>query len=348
MRKTIGRLFLNMKAVAKAPMLWMTLASMILICVIIAGITPEREDVRVGITSEADEDLTDALMAGLEGREYEISLYDDREALEQAVTGGSVDYGFAVGADVKDQVKDGDTDRTVTFITTPFALYGEVVKESFAQSYLAAVSEYMIENEAYSVFEDADDELTQRLKEKNRQYLDSDLLFDINIIRSENDTRATAPDHIDPDQNKGTYGCIYAVIAVAVFLSVFALYGRRYRGGLKAILGCMDKRERMSQTVSFLSAAALPSAVTGFVLCVILMDGVNISDLLLKLILLVIYSIVWTCAVGALIRRNDTYSALIPVVTGLQIVFCFVYIGMGERLPVLSVIRFLLPVGVLL
>ncbi len=348
MGKTLARFILNMKAVAKGPMLWMTLASMILICVVIAGIEPWGEDVRIGIISEAADGFNEALSQGLEGREYEIAFYDDKAELEHDVISGRIDYGFAVGADVEDKVKEGDTDRTVTFITTPFALYGEVVKESFAQSYLAAVSEYMIEDEAYEVFDGADDELIQRLKEKNRKYLDSDLLFDINIIRSESEAESAVSGKNQSKPGKVAYSSIYAVVAVAVFLSVFALYGKRYRGGLKAILGCMDKRARISQIVVFLLSAAIPVALTGLALCVILVDGVNIPVLSVRLILLVIYSIVWTCAVGALIRRNDTYSAFIPVVTGLQIVFCFVYIGLGDRLPILSVLRFLLPVGVLL
>ena len=185
MSGTLTRLLINIRSVLKGGILYVTLAAMLLICLILSGITHNNpDDITVGIVSFDQSEFRDALMIKLRNNSYAYNMYENEDDLKDAVLKGEADYGFIISDDMVGRINSDNTDGSVGFVTTPFALYGEVVCESFAQNFIAAASEYIIEDEAYKAFDEADDKLTDKLNAANEEYLDSDLLFDVNIITS--------------------------------------------------------------------------------------------------------------------------------------------------------------------
>lgn len=347
MEQKMTRFILYLKSIAVSRTMYVTLISMILACIIIAGVRPTvRDEISTGILCDEEGEFGDALMDELADSDIACIMYDDEESLKAAVLKDEVQYGFRVRGDVEDAVRNDDTDRTVTFYTTPFAVYGEVIKESFAEGYMAAASRYIIEEEADRVFDTASGDPTQSLLAKNEEYLNSELLFDVNIIR----TGTEDSDKVYKDAAAGPSGSEYIkiVIAIAVFISIMAVYGRTFGGDMKAVLGCMDRRERLINSILYMLAAALPVALAGLMLCGVLIGWRELLSVVLRMILLIIYGILWAVLCGKLARKADAYAALLPVVTGLQIVFCLMYVNMKDYVPVLSVVRFLLPAGLVL
>ncbi len=345
MAQKMTRLWLYIKNAASGSMLYVTLVSMILVCLIIRGIDPgDREDIRIGIFSEADRSFEDRISGGLQARDYSVRSFDDKEDLKSSVLKGDIDYGFMIGREAYEAAAEDDTDRTVTFVTTPFGIYGEVVKESFAECYLAAISDLIIEDEAYRVFDTDDKDLPDRLKAKRDEYLSGELLFDVNIIKTEGSgSEETAGD----ERSQGGSSYILMVIALCVFLSIIAVYGRTYKGDLNAVLKCMNRAERVTETVLIMLGAAIPVAVTGLIIAAFMTGTEDLLKIILRTVILTIYCIVFTLIAGCIIKREDTYIAMIPVFVLTQLVFGLIYINMKDILPVLSVIRYLFPVSVM-
>ncbi len=347
MEQKMTGFILYLKSIVKSKTLYVTLASMILACVLLAGIKPSaRSNITLGLMCDEGGEFSDDLMDELADSSFSCIAYDDEETLKDAVLRGDIDYGFRVRGDVREDVRNDDTDRTVIFYTTPFALYGEVVKESFAESYTAAISRYIIEDETDRVFDTEAGDPLERLLNKNEEYLDSELLFDVNILRTNTDSRDTA--YTDDGAGSVGSGYIKIVIAMAVFISMMAVYGKTLCGDMKAVLGCMNRREKFVNSIMYMLAAALPVALVGLIMCGVLIGPGVIPSVGLRMILLIIYGILWTVLCGKLARKADTYSALIPVVTGLQILFCLGYIYMKDYVPIMSVVRFLFPAGLMM
>lgn len=345
MSGALTRLLINIRSVLKGGILYVTLAAMLLICLILSGVTQsDPYDIKIGIVSEDTSEFADSLMSKLRKDTYTYNMYEDEDEIKQAVIRGEVNYGFILSDDMIDRIASDDTDGSVGFVTTPFALYGEVVKESFAQSFIAAASEYMIINEAGNAFADADDELTDKLITANEEYLDSDLLFDVNIIGA----NSKGLNEGSTATKAGPSAYVRAVIATAVFMMVFAIYGRKYKGDIKAIAGCMDAKKRFGYYMSFMTASALPVAVAGYIMCLIWGRADNPFVLLLKFVFLIIISMIWTYIAGIIIKREATYIAVIPVAVGVQIVFGFVLINLRDYMPILSVLKYIFPVSALL
>ncbi len=347
MEQKMTRFFLYLKSIAASKTLYVTLVSMVIACILLSDIRPvSRDEITIGVLCTEGGRFSDALMTELEDTSYACVTFDDEESLKEAVLKGDADYGFCVRGDVREAVRDDDTDRTVVFYTTPFAVYGEVVKESFAGCYMAAISDYIIEDEAGNVFDTTDGDPLARLLEKNKEYSDSELLFDVNIIR----TNTGDGGEVSPDDAAHSPGADYIriVIATAVFMSIMAVYGRTYKGDMKALLCCMDRRERSINTILYMLAAALPVALAGLITGGALMGLKTVPLMGLRMILLIIYGILWAVICGRIARRSDTYAALIPVIIGLQLMFCLIYVNMRDYVPVLSVIRFLFPAGMML
>ncbi len=343
MAQKITRFWLYLKLAASGSMLYVTLASMIITCLIIYGIgSDDHDDLRIGYVSEAEDPFNDSVTVSLKNRGYEVVSYDDEDELKDSILKGEAEYGFIVRANIRKAVSDDDTDRTVTFLTTPFGIYGEVVKESFAEAYLAAISEYIIEDEAYKVFDTEDEGLPDRLKEKNSEYLSSEMLFDVNVIECDDDGSDSDPN--DP----GRFPYILAVIGICVFVSAFSVYGRTYKGDIRAVLGCMSRSSRPAESVLCMLASSLPVAMTGIIIVLITSDLKTALGVLLKLAVLIVYSIVFTMMIGRIVRREDTYIAMIPVIIGIQVMFCLIYINMKDYMPMLSVLRFLFPASIIL
>ncbi len=346
MSGTLMRLLINLRSVLKSGILYVTIAAMLLICLILSGVTKkDNDDIRVGIAYEDISEFNDVLTDELRKDAYTYNMYEDAEDLKQAVVSGKADYGFIIGKDMIDRISDDDTDSSVEFVTTPFAVYGEVVKESFAQSFIAASSEYIIKDEAYKAFNGADDKLIAKLNTANEGYLDSDLLFDVNIIGANSED----PTDKNTDRiNASVSDYVRAVIAAAVFMMIFAVYGRKYKGDIKAIAGCIDGGRRSLYYVSYMSASAIPVAIAGFIMCLIWGRTDNLLIILLKFIGLIILSMIWTYITGIIIKREATYIALIPVVMGVQMVFGFVFINLHDYMPILNVLKYIFPVSALL
>ena len=346
MSGTLMRLLINIRSVLKSGILYVTIAAMLLICLILSDVTKkDNDDIRVGIAYEDISEFNDVLTDELRKDAYTYNMYEDAEDLKQAVVSGKADYGFIIGKDMIDRISDDDTDSSVEFVTSPFAVYGEVVKESFAQSFIAASSEYIIKDEAYKAFDGADDKLIDKLNKANEGYLDSDLLFDVNIIGANSED----PTDKNTDRiNASVSDYVRAVIAAAVFMMIFAVYGRKYKGDIKAIAGCMDGGRRSAYYLSYMSASAIPVAAAGFIMCLIWGRTDNLLIILLKFIGLIILSMIWTYITGIIIKREATYIALIPVVMGVQMVFGFVFINLHDYMPILNVLKYIFPVSALL
>ncbi len=337
---------LYLKSIAVSRTLYVTLVSMILACVLISYIKPStRDDITAGLVCE-DDGFCDKLMEELSDAAYTWMIYDDEETLTDAILKGDADYGFRVRGDVEEAVRNDETDRSVIFYNTPFDVYGEVLKENFAESYISAISRYIIEEEADRVFDTEDGDPTDALLAKNAEYLDSELLFDVNIIETDTDSRDAV--YTGAGAESVRFGYIKIVIATAVFVSIMSVYGRTYRGDMKAVLNCMAGRERLIHGILYMTAGALPVAVTGLITGGVLMGPDKILKMIISMVLLMIYGILWTLLCGRILRKGDVYAAVIPVAAGLQLIFCLAYINMKDYVPVLSVVRFLFPAGLML
>ena len=62
------------------------------------------------------------------------------------------------------------------------------------------------------------------------------------------------------------------------------------------------------------------------------------------MIFFVLICVLWTLIMGALIRKEDTYTAVCPVIITLQLILCPVIIDLNNYMPLIGYLRYLFPV----
>jgi len=291
-----------------------------------------NENRRAGIMAENNglffDDLKDNLGDGL----FEYIYYDSEEDINDDLYKGHIDYAFILSDVYGDDVK--DTKRSVRFLSTPYSLYKEACKEDFFNAWLITYSDLFIEDETTDIFAVYDDDIIDELKERKEEYLNSDLLFDVNIVY----------DAVPERTLRHKADLFRSLTGLVLFMSVFIFFGHFYSGSHKAVCDKMKPTERTIYHCLYMLSVALPIGI----LCIILNIFRGATDILLLIshtILVTVYSIIWVLAAYKLIKKESTFIGLAPVLLLAQLIVCPIIVDLGEYIKVFNYIRYIFPSG---
>ena len=306
---------------------------MIALCAVFCSLTKNKQiNDKVGLYFDVNPSKMNSLVTTL-GNDREVMIFDDIESMKQSVSDADIALGYAVSADANDYIKLKKEKGIIEVYVSPGYLYSEVDKERFYNAWLNYCSNTLIEDEADKVFVESDDTLRSQLIDKKDSYLSSDALFDIKIIE-EDVSNSFVGTKKDP---------VRAIVALTVFMTVFIMYGYNYSGNGRSIVKSFNVRSRIVyRFISSLSHGLMIGTV-GLICTFAFSDKSSLADIP-RLIIFIVISVIFTCIVGAIVQKEDTYTALCPVLLTVQLIICPIIIDLDMYLPIIPLLRYLFPV----
>ena len=322
----------NIKSLLSNRLFYIVSISMLLLCSAISSIKPTVNNDTVAVFISKNKAEMSSLIDALKN-DRDVLIYDDEEMMKQDVYDGKVIIAYSIHADAYDYIVLKEDRNIVDVYVSPGYLYGEVDKERFYNAWLYYCSNTLISDEADNVFSESDDNLKDDLIRRKDGYLSGESLFDINIIEEENPLNASSS-ATDP---------IRSVIAFSVFITIFILYGHSYSGQGFSIDRCMPLRSRTIYRFVASMSQGIIIGVIGLICLYVFSSYANLKDIF-QMIFFVLICVLWTLIMGALIRKEDTYTAVCPVIITLQLILCPVIIDLNNYMPLIGYLRYLFPV----
>ena len=333
MQKILIWFVTNIKSMLRNRLFYIVSILMVALCAVFCGMsTNNPSDDKVGLYFNVDPSKMNGLVSAM-GSDREVVIFDDIESMKKSVNSADISIGYAVLSDADDYIALEKDKGIIEVYVSPGYLYSEVDKERFYNAWLSYCSDSLIKNEANKVFAQSDKSLITDLIDKKNAYLSSDALFDINIIE-EAKNNSIIRSKKDP---------VRAIVALTVFMTVFIMYGFNYsKKGLSIAKSFNDKSRIVYRFVSSLSHGLLIGTI-GLICTFAFSDKASLTDIP-RLIVFIIICVIFTCIVGAIVKKEDTFTALCPVLLTIQLIICPIIIDLDMYLPIIPLIRYLFPV----
>ena len=334
MQKVLIWFLTNIKSMLRNRLFYIVSLLMITLCAVFCNISTAKPSVdKVGLFFNVSGAKTNDLVAALSS-DREVVIFDDLDIMKQSVNDADITIGYAIYADASDYIEHQKDKGIIEVYVSPGYLYSEVDKERFYNAWLNYCNNHLIKNEADKVFVKSDEFLIAELIDKKEAYLSSDSLFDINIIEEDSQVISSARSQKDP---------VRAVVALTVFMTVFIMYGYSYSGNGMSIDKSLSFHSRIAyRFVSGLSRGML-IGVVGLICTFIFSDNASLYDIA-RIMLFIVICVIFTNIVGAIIKKEDTYTALCPVLLTVQLIICPIIIDLDMYLPIMPLLRYLFPV----
>ena len=334
MQKVLIWFITNIKSMLRNRLFYIVSILMITLCAVFCNISTAKPGFdKVGLYFDLNASNMNDLVSAL-SLDREVVIFDDLKIMKQSVSDADIAIGYAVYADASDYIDRNKEKGIVEVYVSPGYLYSEVDKERFYNAWLSYCSNSIIESEADKVFAASDESLVSELIDIKESYLSSDSLFDINIIEE---------DSISTDLNKSKKDPVRAVVALTVFMTVFIMYGYNYSGnGL-----CIDKSLSFQSRIVYRFVSTLSHGLliglVGLICTFVFSGNASLKDIV-RLLIFVIICDIFTCIVGAMIKKEDTFTALCPVLLTVQLIICPIIIDLDMYMPIIPLLRYLFPV----
>ena len=332
MQKVLIWLLTNIKSMLRNRLFYIVSILMIVLCAVFCSIATNKPvDDKVGLYFDVDNSKMSPLVSSL-GADREVVIFDDIESMKQSVKEANIVLGYAILADADDYIDSGKDKDIIEVYVSPGYLYSEVDKERFYNAWLYYCSNNLIKNEADKVFVDSDETLRTELIRKKESYLSSDELFDINIIEE------SAEDSIKSEKDP-----VRSIVALSVFMTIFIMYGYNYSGNGQSIVKSFTLKSRVAYRFVSSFANGLIIGVVGLICTFAFSGKASLYDIP-RLLIFIMICVIFTCIVGEIIKKEDTYTALCPVLLTLQLIICPIIIDLDMYLPIIPLLRYLFPV----
>lgn len=303
-------------------------------------IIPGAGNTQVGIYAEDSTygaKVKENLLAQTDGLEFvEVS---SEEELVQDVYRGIYDCGFVLTADLDEALESRDLTESITYIYATSTTKGFVAKESvYAVLFQYLSEEILIEKvEDGSLFEDTGEdssgEAVETVLEYNRNYLNSDEVFQVEFAGDKEDGSR---------KEEAMADTLYGILGTCIFAAAL-LYGR-YR--FSAEYGNIGKKLLPKERRRLLAAYIfVPVLIAGIVLQALTgwMEGKQEPGRFFAMIFFCLLCTVWTFLFSALFRREQKYLCSICAVLILNCLICPVFFDLSVYIPAVGVVQKVFP-----
>ena len=342
MEKWLTWYVLLLKADAKKKITWLILIALVVLALIFQGIRiPDAENMTVGIGGIEDDyaaEVVDALCSM--DSVFEFEIYSDTEQLYEDVTSGTVECGFIFGGGFEAKVLGGETEGTVTCLSTPYASKAEVAKETFFSAFFRVYSDEILTDASAEIFAGKDEERTEELLLRSHAYAEGSSVFDIDEIFVETltDTEKATQESTLPVQG---------VVGLVVLLVTFLAAGRFYEGKNRGLRHFLNRGDRV--TFLFLSelAAATPVLIAGLVLIMALQVQRSLPGEILRFVLMGLIAALWSLVIVSLLRSETAVMACVAILVLAHLALYPVFWDASQYVPAVAYIRYCSPMVVL-
>ncbi len=374
---------LLLKAQLKKIETWIAIGAMLVMVIIISGLKiPSKSNFEVAIHCD-NPAVAVEMEKRLQEKDsvFHFVLEENLEQMKVDVINGTYECGFSIVGDLKDKLVDLDQEGVITYFCSSFTTRGEVAKETVYLALLEIESEIYLQVKADELYETPDENLLKLLKERQEYYFESDELLSITsqVLGAGADDAdgtddADGADRVEPGETgadgadgadrvepgeagaddadgavpevveKKTTAPYKGTVALVLFLSVFLAIGDYLGKQTKGYPMYLPARERFGFAFTNTLAAATPVALIGYVLTLALGEGGrNWFVMLLLMLATVLYAFLWCYGLGKLLRKENRYMSTLLAVILLAAVMTNAFIDLSEYVPVLRVVRLILP-----
>lgn len=342
MQRYVTWYLLQLKAWCIQKTCWLQVAAMCLILWVLMCISiPAQENRTVGvcnINGNCAEQITDILENS--DSIFVFRRYGNEEEMRKDIVAGKIECGFSFTERFDTEIEHSNIRKCVKYMETPFATKGSVARETFYTAFLQVYGKQILTNSVESIYGSYDEMIIGEVLENNQEYLDSDMIFQI-------DQKRIQTQNGEQKELGKTYP-IQGLVGLFLFGIMFMEHGREFESGKRKIRFALSAKERcFFQGLGYLAAATI-AALAGGIWIICTPDSRGIGIEILRMIMYLLYGSVWTTVVGKLFRNQTSFIAWTVTFIVIQILICPVFMDVSVYIEALRYIRYLFPLGIYL
>lgn len=333
---------LQLKAWCKRKTCWLQILGMcVIVFVMLSFSLPSTDNLNVGIC-HAQGVQAEKMVGNLEQGDsiFNFQRYETEDAMQADILSGKLECGFVFAKDFDQRVESGEIEQCIKYLETPFMTKGAVARETVFAVFIQVYGEQILLDSIDTIYGEYNEETARELLEKNQEYLENNLIFQI-------EQQTVEVQRKEEKQQTKTYP-IQGIVGIFLFWIMFMQHGKKFESNQGAIFKALEKKERVIfEYLGYLASVTIAAVAGGFLICSaagsrgILVEG---TDLFLYLA----YGGAWICLVGRLFRNKLSFTAWTTTLMLLQMFLCPVFVDLSAYVKVLKYIRCIFPLGIYL
>ena len=343
MEKSIRWYILSLKLHMKKKMYYFQMLVMVLVLLLVYKIQmPKLNTVEVGVCfseSATGKEIYESLKDAEDVFEYK--QYTDKEQLETDVLAGQLESGFVFTKQFDTGIQNGEMKDTILFYSTPFSMKAEVLKEAIYAATFEYISDALLLEIDEEQYGNTDELRRERLSLLNDWYLESDALFELEIVE--------VPIEKQAENNAGVFNTktypIQGTAGVLVLLIMYLAYSKKWENESRAVLKALPQRDRNVYMAAVIFAGVTFPAIIATVFSIMIPETRGVLTEIIAMIVLIVISTIWIMLLGKVIKNYMTYIGSGVAILLANIICCPIFVDLAVFVPAIKYIRMLLPMG---
>ena len=343
MEKSIRWYILSLKLHMKKKMYYFQMLVMVLVLLLVYKIQmPKLNTVEVGVCfseSATGKEIYESLKDAEDVFEYK--QYTDKEHLETDVLAGQIESGFVFTKQFDTGIQNGEMKDTILFYSTPFSMKAEVLKEAIYAATFEYISDALLLEIDEEQYGNTDELRRERLSLLNDWYLESDALFELEIVE--------VPIEKQAENNAGVFNTktypIQGTAGVLVLLIMYLAYSKKWENESRAVLKALPQRDRNVYMAAVIFAGVTFPAIIATIFSIMIPETRGVLTEIIAMIVLIVISTIWIMLLGKVIKNYMTYIGSGVAILLANIICCPIFVDLAVFVPAIKYIRMLLPMG---
>lgn len=343
MEKSIRWYILSLKLHMKKKMYYFQMLVMVLVLLLVYKIQmPKLNTVEVGVCfseSATGKEIYESLKDAEDVFEYK--QYTDKEHLETDVLAGQIESGFVFTKQFDTGIQNGEMKDTILFYSTPFSMKAEVLKEAIYAATFEYISDALLLEIDEEQYGNTDELRRERLLLLNDWYLESDALFELEIVE--------VPIEKQAENNAGVFNTktypIQGTAGVLVLLIMYLAYSKKWENESRAVLKALPQRDRNVYMSAVIFAGVTFPAIIATIFSIMIPETRGVLTEIIAMIVLIVISTIWIMLLGKVIKNYMTYIGSGVAILLANIICCPIFVDLAVFVPAIKYIRMLLPMG---
>lgn len=343
MEKSIRWYILSLKLHMKKKMYYFQMLVMVLVLLLVYKIQmPKLNTVEVGVCfseSATGKEIYESLKDAEDVFEYK--QYTDKEHLETDVLAGQIESGFVFTKQFDTGIQNGEMKDTILFYSTPFSMKAEVLKEAIYAATFEYISDALLLEIDEEQYGNTDELRRERLSLLNDWYLESDALFELEIVE--------VPIEKQAENNAGVFNTktypIQGTAGVLVLLIMYLAYSKKWENESRAVLKALPQRDRNVYMAAVIFAGVTFPAIIATIFSIMIPETRGVLTEIIAMIVLIVISTIWIMLLGKVIKNYMTYIGSGVAILLANIICCPIFVDLAVLVPAIKYIRMLLPMG---
>lgn len=343
MEKSLRWYILSLKLHMKKKMYYFQMLVMVLVLLLVYKIQmPKLNTVEVGVCfseSATGKEIYESLKDAEDVFEYK--QYTDKEQLETDVLAGQIESGFVFTKQFDTGIQNGEMKDTILFYSTPFSMKAEVLKEAIYAATFEYISDALLLEIDEEQYGNTDELRRERLSLLNDWYLESDALFELEIVE--------VPIEKQAENNAGVFNTktypIQGTAGVLVLLIMYLAYSKKWENESRAVLKALPQRDRNVYMAAVIFAGVTFPAIIATIFSIMIPETRGVLTEIIAMIVLIVISTIWIMLLGKVIKNYMTYIGSGVAILLANIICCPIFVDLAVFVPAIKYIRMLLPMG---